>query len=64
MYQIETRYEYWSADGKVWTPWFIYFGDKEFETKAEAEARIQFYKAADVSKKAVKINHEYRIINK
>ena len=25
---MEKRYEYWTKEGKVWTPWFKYDGEK------------------------------------
>ena len=57
MYQIETRYEYWGAEGKTWTKWFISFDDKNFSSLKEAEEKIKFYK----SFKSTKLKHEYKI---
>lgn len=57
-YVLQTRYEYWSANGKEWCKWFyLCEGDSEKELKD----RIKEYKENSVNKK-VHLKDDYQII--
>lgn len=58
MKQIETRYQYWSKDGIVWTEWFKDYS--KFETEEEAKENIKRLK--ELSPKQ-KLKHEYRVVD-
>ena len=54
---IETRYEYISKDGKVWSDWYVMIHPTE-----DAEERLKAVKAMSVSTdKITKLKHEYRL---
>lgn len=59
-YIVETRYEYLSSQGKIFTTWFVLSSDER--TEAEAEEYInQVSKDYAHIDKLTKCKHEYRI---
>ena len=60
MYKINTRYEHWSSEGKCWTKWF---SSRFFNTKEEAEAKLNASKELSTSiDKVTKLKHQYEIV--
>ena len=62
LYDIESRYQYHTREGIVWTKWFCMLPEGPNEDKQFLEQKISSYKEND-KKMKVKLKHEYRIVD-
>ena len=62
LYDIESRYQYHTREGIVWTKWFCMLSEGPNEDKQFLEQKISSYKEND-KKMKVKLKHEYRIVD-